>query len=911
MDAGASDKKSREALMDSLIKLGTEAFSPAGGPDSRREAQETFNREIQRYVTKARLACVLLTFPSIGSLNLIPALNSLIQPGKLPPWLQQKFMEVLTRIPLRHGGVRATVEFIFSVHPSSTVGAPEEASPQKQGANITQEALNMATRLLGNPPSGMTADAWFSGIAPQLFSLLDGQDGPELMKVASYVIGFGILGRRQFGAPGNSGWKAFADPMLRTINPSLGPPTQYDASLRETADSIVDLTKDTRLFSARQLSLAISRLLSLLISHPNPGLSRRLITPVVLSLWAIASWPNPKSPCEKTYCIPARNLLKIYLQITTSPDKISKIIQDIRFNGNSSDDKSPWKFQETTNGDIQVIRPRQMRADAVSQFDWNDIERKVDALLGIIQSVSSNEDISATFLDIFSRHFAINEHKNVIHIPVSEETGQGAIVQLVEAKVLQKMMERFPEQLISRPDAILELVVPILKNEKSDEDDMLSVALSLVNLVVASPRFQKSKVDVEVIQALEESLTRLGKLHDDNVSSTARNLSLLLRYHDELQDPQDVSQGPTERQKEERRTHQLAMSYITQPDSPPPVRSEGLTLLQRLITNDSPTIDIQATLVLMSSLLEENEDYINLRVIKIFTQIANKHPKSATKELLDHYVDANEAATVDTRLRFGEALMQVIERLGETFTGETAQQVSQALFSTAGRRGYRPKTEQQQARQERLQHMKKREAENAWGGEVPDLGEGIDEEEAARNEILSRIVGGWESKRGSEDVRIRSSALSVFGAALETNIVGIGSALTSGSVDLAVNILTMEPEMEKGILRRSAVLLIMSFVRALDSAKQQGRRLGFGLTEESQADIKRVLNYIAGTDNDGLVKQHARDVVESLENLRMGSLISETQLQTPNLTKLAGLDIDPDRSVGRTGTERPRIEEIE
>ena len=111
-------------------------------------------------------------------------------------------MASLTRIPLRAGGVRATVEFVFSVHPSNTISAPEEASPQKQGANITQEAIAMATRLLGNPPSGMTPEAWFSAISPQLFALLDGQDGPELMKVASYVIGFGILGRRQFGAPG-------------------------------------------------------------------------------------------------------------------------------------------------------------------------------------------------------------------------------------------------------------------------------------------------------------------------------------------------------------------------------------------------------------------------------------------------------------------------------------------------------------------------------------------------------------------------------------------------------------------------------------------------------------------------------------------------------------------------------------
>ena len=129
-------------------------------------------------------------------------LNKLIQPNDSPEWLRGHFISILASLPLRPDGVRSALEFVFSVHPSSSLSAADAARPQKQGANITQEALSMATRLLATPPAAFTPEQWFPGIAPQLLALLDGQDGFELTKAASYVIGFGILGRKKFGAPG-------------------------------------------------------------------------------------------------------------------------------------------------------------------------------------------------------------------------------------------------------------------------------------------------------------------------------------------------------------------------------------------------------------------------------------------------------------------------------------------------------------------------------------------------------------------------------------------------------------------------------------------------------------------------------------------------------------------------------------
>jgi hypothetical protein len=112
-------------------------------------------------------------------------------------------MQTLTLLPLRPDGVRGTMEFVFSVHPSTSSQHGSTAS-RKQGALITHEAVAVATRLLSSVPASMTPAAWFGGISEQLFHLMDESEGPELARTAAQIVGFGILGKKQNGAPGKS-----------------------------------------------------------------------------------------------------------------------------------------------------------------------------------------------------------------------------------------------------------------------------------------------------------------------------------------------------------------------------------------------------------------------------------------------------------------------------------------------------------------------------------------------------------------------------------------------------------------------------------------------------------------------------------------------------------------------------------
>jgi hypothetical protein len=632
-------------------------------------------------------------------------------------------------------------------------------------------------------------------------------------------------------------------------------------------------------------------------------------------------------------CTPALELLKIYLKLMPSPDLILLLARNLGYIGGYDKSSPEWIYKTTEVGKVEIVDARHPMGEtsaSKSLFTLEDIERKTPKLLDLVTSTLSDADISTAFLELLKKWLKSGQNLKGGTIMVKqEENEQDPMAQMAEVKTLQAMMERFPEKLATQPKHILDLVSQILASSADspdgDDNEVIGVALSLLNMVITVPGFQKARVDPQVLSLIESSLDKLSKAPTD-LSQTANNLRLLLLYRDEIEPPTSTTTtttAPTTRQIEDRKTYSLAITYISQPDSPPPVRSEGLALIAQLITAQSPILDIPGILVLLSSLISDADEYIYLRIIHLYTLLANHHPRAVTTELLDHFTDPHEThPQVDVRLRFGEALLQVVQRMGETFTGAIAARVSEALLAVAGRRGRRAKTEARQAREAKAQEKKNREAAVVWGGEVPDMSEPLvgGEEEERRNEVLERIVEGWESKRGSEDVRVRASALAVLGVAVESNVAGLGAAVVASAVDLCVAVLQLEGGVEKGILRRAAVVFVLSFVRALEEARKQGRRLGFGFGKEAQEDVMRTLRYVAETDNDGMVVQHARDVVESLENWQVVKLLPAEvegagQLQGlgGGLTRLAGLEIDPERAVSSQKEERarPRIEEIE
>lgn len=682
----------------------------------------------------------------------------------------------------------------------------------------------------------------------------------------------------------------------------------------EKGAEVIDLSRDRVVVSAGDLQRALVRLSTLLNASPSPGLCKRLVDPIFIELWTISSWPGATSPLRTNFCDIAQSLVRTFLKISSGPETAETLIRNALYVGEVDDGRITWKYQLSGVDVLQVVIPRQLEIPPqIQDLNWSEVEHKTSMLAKALIEGCTDLELSTLFLQLF-RKWVTSKSGSAESIKTKADPDpqmNDPVGGLLEMMVLQQLMEMATSKLISKADQLLDLTAEVMEADRRESmgPQILSVTLSILNHVISAPHFQKSNLKPGVLNLIESSLERYTRVEIAAVAQTARNLLSLLQYRDQLDETEGAT-PPTDKQVEDRSTYNLAISYITDSESPPPVKAEGLNLISGLIQSSSPALDIPTVLVLLSRLLTESEDFINLRVIKMFVELANKHPKTICQEILDHYLDPKEFSTTDTRLRFGEALLQVVERLGKTFTGDVATQVCEVLLSISSRRGRRPKTEMKQQREARQEEKDNKEAAEAWGGEVPDMSDDVTEQENMNNEILSRIVEGWESKRGSEDVRMRASALSILSSAIETNISDIGPSLTSAGVDLCLYVLTFELEVEKGILRRAAIIYILGFARALDGARREGRRLGFGLTDKSRKDIVRTLRYIAATDNDGMVQQHARDVIESLENLEMSDLLHRMPHEGGDIERVVRLGERLDLQ-GATYAPRPKIEEIE
>ena len=731
------------------------------------------------------------------------------------------------------------------------------------------------------------------------------------------------------------GWKAIVDPIIGCIDPTLvsnDPQLENLAMLPEEA--IITLGSPKIVVPSHEVFKSLRALSTLVTAHPHPSLTRRLLGPIMLPLWSLSCWHQRTKDVEDRYINPARTLLTTFLRLSSSSNQssdkyplavssnnLSRIVQNLTFRGRSELGKIQWTYAIARDGGIQIQESQSNDTKASNIKNFAAIDGAVDAFISLIDSIPDFEgEISTLFMDLCIKWLSMEDTSTATSIITRLEPREDKVdmeKKLIESKIMQKMLTEVPGKLVSDSRQVLTLVNKVLyKFEATDDggngnEEGVAVALSLLNVVLTSPNFQAVSDNGPLLEAIAASLNVVTKKSHLEISSTANNLLVLLRFRNTIDEADAAPSGMvTDQQIEDRKSYSLALSYLTATDSPPPVRAQGLELLSNLIKASSSILDIPALLVLFSSLLQDSEEYIYLRTIQSFIQLSRRHPKAIMKDLIDRYVDPNEESDLDQRLRLGEALLQVIQNSSQAFDGEVARSVCEGLLSLAGRRGHRPKTEQEQAKRSKLKREKDREAEDAWGGLVPQLDEVLDVDPQEENEILSHIIAGWESKRGSEDVRIRASALSILGSAIEANTAGTGSTVISAVVDLSIHILTLEPEPEKGILRRAAILLIMSFVRALDSARTEGRKLGFGFAGQSLDDVQRILGYVKTTDNDGLVRQHARDVIEGLQSWQVNSLIPPQNVHA-EIQDLAGLSIHPLAGSSSSGSARPRIEEVE
>lgn len=818
---------------------------------------------------------------STPSSVLLPTLSAFLQ-AETAAWFKSTISKQIAHVPLRPGGVLHTIMFIAS-QVAPTLGQEAQTEPSN-GPHFTVQGMMQISRLLSSVPQDVEPAVYFTAIAPQLLELLDGDD-PDLKKTASYVIGNGILGKRAYGAPGTIGHSIFVEPLFAALtaeinnssmrwlpNPAEGgllgsswPGTQSSSNILVTS-GLVDS--------------ALLRMKSLALQHPNPGLVKRIVYPILLPLWGLACYSQQEQLTATHEEV--MTLLQTYFSISVGIQPLKKLVDNLLWDGGST-----WTYAKDSPGRVALIRRTSSESNQHNVIRLMDsLQSRVDLFVGLLGSDPSTEERTGDIFLHVSQTWLVQSQdaENAGASVKAERIGdsENIMQKLVCAKVAEKLLDNFKDTLSRRPLRVLELIKQVIDGElhalatrektkrsqkagkvslsslsrilpeetqnqdeasEQDASESLSTAFSLLSTILASPEFAMSQETHALLESIKKHLDQLIPLLPSTLSKPATTSSMLLEI--QLTSPEHDAAKPAPPHITDLETHRQALANLN--SELPPVQAEGFSLLSKLILKSSPVLDIPSTLTLLLAIITDisettaNDEFIYLNAIKLLGTLASRHPRTVIKTLVDNYTDRSEQRTLDQRMKIGESLLRTAQDLGEALTGETAKVLCEGVIAVAGRRGRKPQTQkarQQQEEQERRQ--KKREERKQKQSGLPNLADLIDSdsdsETPEQNAHAAAIVAAWGAGASAdeqpEDLRIRASALSILASAVQANILGLGPGVVSSAVDLALATLTLEPGPGSSILRRASVVLILDILKALDSAREarNGKDIGFGFS---------------------------------------------------------------------------------
>jgi hypothetical protein len=937
----------QRSLPDLISALAELAFSPHQTEQSQSAFESAYNDLLARTPT-SRLLPILTTF--------------LQQP--LPAWLKPRMSTELAAVPVRTHGVRHVIEFLSLSYLSKNSQVPQDASGPQSRIPIPLEAVTQASKLLISPPSGTGQIEWIERLEPQLWSLLDGNEGRELSRAAGQVIAGGILSKKSTGAPGSVGWRLFVQPILAAIYP------------KDTATAVTrDSTKDRVLVSDQSLVLALRRLAVITTSYSHAGLIKRLVGSLLLPLWALLNYARSKRSLDKVWSELPRSIMLRYLTIACDPKHVDNIATNLFWDGSAE-----WTLGPGTKGGIEYrLRQRgNQNSDGAMEsilMRISDLTGRIDLLVSLLADAKISDDVAGlVFLQVTKRWLNPNQGTKASLLLDSDDD---PVTALTDAKLSEAVANKFKDSFARSPQHIIELMGQLLQNyvnvhqekvarqaksqrpsranlgiivssareeqnSESDtaDDDIASFAISVLSTLVATSGFQRTTAIDNLLSQVTTHLQYLAQEHHSSIlpsiTNPARNLLQA------IEPSASTSSSKTDPLASYRETLQAAVQDLTSPEAPN--RAWSLSTLHKLIKDPAsfPVINVPSlTYMILSASLADPESYVHSAAIPVLVSLALTAPHPTIKILIDAFQDVDELSlsltkgrmtdekerelqeSLDYRLRIGEVLSTIL--LADDFWASKTdlevkfsaiRNVTNACLSLASRRGQRKQTQKSRHAVSLQIVQQQQEAEAAWGGPIPNIVE-PDSDASAQDqkdyEALSKIVKGWEETGFEEDVRVRASALSLFGTVLEKRVRFVGQASVDAGLQIVLLVLTVETAESFFILRRAAVLVVMGLLRALDESLDAGEAGPVDLGMRQQDEVERVLRWVRDEDKDDLVRDHAASVLESVETLRMKKLYrvrDEGVRLGPDLGlegRLRGLSVTP----AGEGKRKMIVEEIE
>ncbi|KZV65023.1 hypothetical protein PENSPDRAFT_745220 [Peniophora sp. CONT] len=382
---------------------------------------------------------------------------------------------------------------------------------------------------------------------------------------------------------------------------------------------------------------------------------------------------------------------------------------------------------------------------------------------------------------------------------------------------------------------------PEAKPKLPPDDEMTSTALNLLlSILEANPG-----LDVQTTPILSDILTEVEQLvkHDlDAIRALAREGRMVLTARLASSSAASSSSAKAAAGAATRETYQKALKLLQDPILP--VRAHGLLLLRELVTKREETAEltplVPAILDIFMQSIQDADSYIFLNAVQGLSALVDGFGKDVLKTLVRAYsIGAESVLTqqeLDTRLKVGEALGQVIRRCGDALP-DYADILVPPLFAVV-----------------RNQHLTTALRASA----LSLLGNCADTSELALLPYAADLADAVVHLLQLESVR-------------ETQRVG--KSAQPQDEDKSDETMESAPTAANAKFppfRRAALHFLALLVRAYTRRAYDGD--GIAGSVFPNARVKTVLGYLAVTDADDVVRVMAREVGEAVDDLERAQL---------------------------------------
>lgn len=801
-------------------------------------------------------------------------------------------------------------------------------------STITYQTLQQITNVLCSIPSSMSQAAHLTRISQQLLDLLDDPTNVELSQVAAFVITNGILSKKATGSPGSVGWELYVMPIHTLFGSNRWAPVP--GSLNHSEKTVI---------TQKELQVQLRRLSALVLSSPSPAITGRLIRPILLPLWALYVFEGSRVSSADWNNM-AKSLLQTFLKRCGTKEHLILISANLVFEGSNQ-----WIFAPGSDGGVEIRSRLKSKDDPDAYQLISKINYRVSAFLDLLSddTIESNI-IGELFINLMTKSDLSVPETSLKSQKTLKDPDPDPVQELVRLQLLQRIIQLSSDKLKLSTDQMLQFINKIIEDDlesrdksqswnpsasqitmaeltsitrqneqkvgqASETDDHLATAIGLLNVLLSSHEgnFTQNALSQSVLRNLEALNSRYARHVSPSTLSSINSAITML--HDVMQQ-QEHEAGPPRETPQQLDRNMLNRITEDLASDQAPVRTATIKALQRFIHLKIMTMDIPTVfLILINQIRTDNEEFVFLAAITALSSLAAvRDPIYVTRATAEAFQDTREATGIDGRLRVGEALVTLVH---DTATMDQAptmidikfnimlREVAQILINVASRRGNRKRESKERDKAERVARIQKRRAEMEWGGEVPDFSSiGIEDEDdfisaqeqawLEKEAALSQdVLSTWQNTGLEEDIRIRTSALSILGSLLETVPSIFNNELLRSSVMIAQSILQFELGTGKAILRRAAVLIFMAHLRTV--AGSHGTATDAQLNGMQWLEIETLLKNVIQTEEDDLTNEHAKAVIEGLEAWRLQKVreVADGLGQNESIDELRGLSINP------------------